>query len=154
MKYMKYLVLLGVLVVPLAFSQAQVRVGIGIGVGPGYVSGPPVCPYGYYDSYPYGCAPYGYYGPNWFVNGVFIGAGPWYHSYYGRPYVGRGYYGGGRYFDRDRDGRRDFDRRGPVTNFRGDGGYHGGGVVRGGGGFRGGHDSRGGGGHESRGGRR
>ena len=39
---------------------------------------PPVCPYGYYSYYPYACAPYGFYGPQWFVGGVFIGAGPWY----------------------------------------------------------------------------
>ena len=32
------------------------------------------------DTPPYGCAPYGYYGPEWFVGGVFIGAGPWFHG--------------------------------------------------------------------------
>jgi hypothetical protein len=37
----------------------------------------PVCPYGYYDFAPYACAPYGYYGPEWFVGGLFIGTGPW-----------------------------------------------------------------------------
>src|ERR1700757_1093603 len=108
MKYLKYLAMLTVLMVPLAFTQAaqaQVGVGIGIGVGPGYVDGPPVCEYGYYSYYPYACAPYGYYGPTWFVNGIFIGAGPWYHGgwghgYYGRGYYGRGYYGRG--FDHDR----------------------------------------------------
>lgn len=52
-------------------TQAQVSVEIGA---------PPVCPYGYYDVPPYECAPYGYYGPEWFVNGVFIGAGPWFHG--------------------------------------------------------------------------
>jgi hypothetical protein len=40
----------------------------------------PACPYGYYDTPPYACAPYGYYGPEWFVGGVFIGAGPWFHG--------------------------------------------------------------------------
>jgi hypothetical protein len=40
----------------------------------------PACPYGYYDFYPYACAPYGYYGPEWFVGGLFIGAGPWFHG--------------------------------------------------------------------------
>src|ERR1700684_587664 len=40
----------------------------------------PVCPYGYYDVPPYDCAPYGYYGPEWFVGGVFVGAGPWFHG--------------------------------------------------------------------------
>jgi hypothetical protein len=38
------------------------------------------CPYGYYDTAPYGCAPYGYYGAEWFRAGVFIGAGPWFHG--------------------------------------------------------------------------
>ena len=40
----------------------------------------PDCPYGYYDVDPYSCAPYGYYGPEWFKKGVFIGAGPWFHG--------------------------------------------------------------------------
>ncbi len=52
-------------------AKAQVEVNIGE---------PPVCPYGYYDVPPYACAPYGYYGPEWFVGGVFIGAGPWFHG--------------------------------------------------------------------------
>lgn len=53
--------------------QAQAQVSVGIGVAPD-------CPYGYYDVPPYACAPAGYYGPEWFVNGVFIGAGPWFHG--------------------------------------------------------------------------
>src|SRR5580658_3555712 len=52
-------------------TQAQVSVDIGVA---------PDCPYGYYDYAPYNCAPYGYYGSEWFTNGVFIGAGPWYHG--------------------------------------------------------------------------
>jgi len=52
------------------------RVAVGVGV-PG---GPPICPYGYYEVPPYNCAPDGYYGPEWFAGGVFIGAGPWYHG--------------------------------------------------------------------------
>lgn len=39
-----------------------------------------MCPYGYYESPPYNCAPDGYYGPDWFQGGTFIGAGPWYHG--------------------------------------------------------------------------
>jgi len=78
-------------------AQAQpVVIGVGVGVGgPVYVGRPPVCPYGYYGYYPYACAPYGYYGPQWFFGGVFIGAGPWFHRFYGRPgYFGRsGFYG-------------------------------------------------------------
>lgn len=52
-------------------TQAQVSVSIGVA---------PVCPYGYFDYPPYDCAPYGYYGPEWFDGGVFIGAGPWFHG--------------------------------------------------------------------------
>jgi hypothetical protein len=52
-------------------SEAQVSVDIGA---------EPVCPYGYYDYAPYACAPYGYYGSEWFMGGVFIGAGPWFHG--------------------------------------------------------------------------
>ena len=51
--------------------QAQVNVEIGVA---------PECPYGYYDAAPYGCAPYGYYGSEWFTGGVFVGAGPWFHG--------------------------------------------------------------------------
>jgi hypothetical protein len=52
-------------------TQAQVTVDVGVA---------PECPYGYYDVQPYECAPYGYYGPEWFTGGVFIGAGPWFHG--------------------------------------------------------------------------
>lgn len=50
-------------------SPAQVSVGVA-----------PACPYGYYDYAPYNCAPYGFYGSEWFSGGVFIGAGPWFHG--------------------------------------------------------------------------
>ncbi len=52
-------------------SQAQIRVEIGVA---------PECPYGYYDAAPYRCAPYGYYGSEWFSGGAFVGAGPWFHG--------------------------------------------------------------------------
>jgi hypothetical protein len=52
-------------------AQAQVNVEIGVA---------PACPYGYYDAAPYGCAPAGYYGPEWFNGDGFIGAGPWFHG--------------------------------------------------------------------------
>lgn len=52
-------------------ANAQVAVSIGE---------PPVCPYGYYEVPPYNCAPDGYYGPEWFSGGIFIGAGPWFHG--------------------------------------------------------------------------
>jgi hypothetical protein len=139
MKYLRYLALFSLLMLPLAYSQAEVRFGVGIGFGPGYVAGPPACAYGYYSYYPYACAPYGFYGPSYFVNGIFIGAGPWYHgysgSYYASPYYGRSYYGRsyyGRSFsdrrfddrrfgdhDRDRDDHRSFDGRGRGRDFHG-----------------------------------
>jgi len=59
------------LTAPIAKLDAQVNVDIGVA---------PECPYGYYDVAPYACAPYGYYGPEWFTGGVFIGAGPWFHG--------------------------------------------------------------------------
>ena len=79
-----------VLALPLAATaNAQVAVGVGIGPAVGIrprCLRPLVCDWGYYPYYPYGCAPYGYYGPNWFVGGLFIGAGPWYHyGWYGHP---------------------------------------------------------------------
>jgi len=53
--------------------QAEAQLSINIGVAP-------ECPYGYYDVAPYSCAPSGYYGPEWFSEDVFIGAGPWFHG--------------------------------------------------------------------------
>jgi hypothetical protein len=61
-------------------AVAQVSVGVNVGVAP-------ECPYGYYDVPPYNCAPVGYYGPEWFTGGIFIGAGPWFHG----PATFRGY---------------------------------------------------------------
>ena len=67
------------------------------------VGGPaPVCPYGYFDYAPYDCSPYGYYGPDWFNGGLFIGAGPWFHG-------PRGFYG---HVDNRFDPRQGY--RGPV----------------------------------------
>ena len=53
--------------------KASAQVGVEVGIAPD-------CPYGYYDVPPYACAPAGYYGPEWFTGGVFIGAGPWFHG--------------------------------------------------------------------------
>jgi len=87
MRYLKHAALLGLLVFAVAgTTHAQVAVGVRVGPVGVAVGAAPVCAYGYYSYYPYACAPYGYYGPNWFVNGVFIGAGPWYHSYWGPHY--------------------------------------------------------------------
>jgi hypothetical protein len=63
--------LLFLLVAAAAGSRGQVAVEVGVA---------PECPYGYYDVAPYNCAPFGYYGPEWFSGGVFIGAGPWFHG--------------------------------------------------------------------------
>ena len=46
-------------------AHAPAQVAVGVNIGPA-----PVCPYGYFDYEPYDCAPYGYYGPDWFVGGV------------------------------------------------------------------------------------
>ena len=54
---------------PKAASQIAVEIGAATD-----------CPYGYYDAAPYNCAPYGYYGPEWFSGGIFIGSGPWFHG--------------------------------------------------------------------------
>jgi hypothetical protein len=151
MKSLRYLALVGLLtMLPITYAQAQVSVGVGIGpvgfgVGPGYVAGPPVCSYGYYPYAPYACAPYGYYGPEWFVGGVFIGAGPWYHGW-GHPFWDGGHYRPGfwghpGYYPRGYVGRG-FEGRGSVPvahgveHFNG-GGSHGGGNFHGGGGARG-----------------
>lgn len=123
MRYLRYLALLSVLILPAASAHAGVAVGVV--VGPGYVGPPPACAYGYYSYYPYACAPYGYYGPRWFAGGVFIGAGPWYHGFYGggfyRPgFYGRGWYGRGWY------GRGFYGRAGYGYYGRGGYGYRGG----------------------------
>jgi hypothetical protein len=57
----------------LAVPRAQAQIDVSIGAAP-------ACPYGYFDYPPYSCAPYGYYGPEWFSGGVFIGVGPWFHG--------------------------------------------------------------------------
>jgi hypothetical protein len=84
----------------MASSQAAAQVSVDIGAEP-------ECPYGYYDYEPYGCAPSGYYGPEWFLGGVFIGAGPWFH--------GRAHFRG--HVNNRFDGR--FGYRGAIPN-RGD----------------------------------
>ena len=61
-------ILFSALITVLLLSSTAVapsQVGIGINLGPA-----PICPYGYY-------------GPDWFVGGVFLGAGPWFHGPHG-----------------------------------------------------------------------
>jgi hypothetical protein len=163
MKYFRFLALLGVLaLLPLSVTPAHAQVSVGIGFGPGYYGGPPVCQWGYYDYAPYACSPYGFYGPNWFSSGIFIGAGPWFHPYrgfYGRPFgYGRAFYNRGVFVGRGNGhpfvarGRVGGGFRGPVGHGFNGGGFHGNGGVRGNGGFHGngGGFHGGGGGHGGR----
>ena len=141
MRYLKYAALLGILLFAGAGSARAAKVRVGVGIGPVYVGPEPVCAYGYYPYYPYACAPYGYWGPSYFVGGLFIGAGPWYHAHWGPRYYGHAYYGrpgfgympGSAY------------RHAPAHSYVG-GGYHG--SVRAEGGFRSGSFRGGGGFHE------
>jgi len=111
--------------------KAAAQISISIGVAP-------VCPYGYYDYAPYGCAPYGYYGPEWFHRGAFIGVGPWFHgpnNFHGHVNNSfdpqHGYSG-----HRPDYGERGTERRQAPRRFKGnemrDGRGHGGGENRGG----------------------
>ncbi|MFP5210479.1 MAG: hypothetical protein ACLGRW_14445 [Acidobacteriota bacterium] len=73
------------LAAPVTGAHAQININVQIGPEP-------ACPYGYYSYAPYNCAPIGYYGPEWFSGGMFIGAGPWFHGPdHFRGYVNRGY---------------------------------------------------------------
>src|ERR1700734_3004731 len=64
---------IGAMCLTVAAPKANAQVSVAIGAAPD-------CPYGYYDAAPYACAPYGYYGPEWFSGGAFIGAGSWFHG--------------------------------------------------------------------------
>jgi hypothetical protein len=75
MRFLKYLSLLAVASCLFFVGPPKSHAQIAVQIGPA-----PVCPYGYYDYPPYACAPWGYYGPEWFSGGVFIGAGPWFHG--------------------------------------------------------------------------
>ena len=123
-------VLIGVLLSIPCSAPAQVSINIGAA---------PVCPYGYFDYAPYNCAPYGYYGSEWFSGGVFIGAGPWFrgpHNFHG--YVDN-------HFDPQHGYRGPFPGRGDkaFNHFHGnemrDGAGHVGGGHEGGGHAGGGH---------------
>lgn len=135
MRLFRYFAVLCVLLLPAAYSRAQISIGIGIGAP---VYAPPGCPYGYYGYPPYACAPYGFYGPQWFQGGAFIGAGPWYRAGYGYGHDwygdGEGWHGRGDWgrwrgdFARNRVGYGgDFRRGEGFRGGRGRGDYHGGG---------------------------
>lgn len=130
LKYFALLAIFGFFLTPTRSAHAQISFGINIGGG--YPAGPPVCQFGYYDYPPYACAPYGYYGPQWFTNGIFIGAGPW--------------FGGGWGGWRDDGGWGDHGGWGDRGGWGGPGGWHGRGGWGGGRGFVGGGFHGGGGG--------
>jgi hypothetical protein len=69
---MRGLIFMALLAAAATTGFAQIGVSVGV---------EPVCPYGYYDVAPYTCAPPGYYGPEWFDGGLFIGVGPWFHGH-------------------------------------------------------------------------
>jgi hypothetical protein len=71
-KFVLFSAIAGLIVAAATAAQAQVSVNVGVA---------PDCPYGYYDVAPYTCAPPGYYGPEWFDGGAFIGVGPWFHGH-------------------------------------------------------------------------
>jgi hypothetical protein len=161
----------GLLTLATPSAKAQVRIGVGIGVGPVYggyyrygydpyydpdyddqdydeptyapYGSPPDCLYGYYPYYPYACATYAYWGPEYFYDGVFVGVGPWFGWGFGPGF--RGYFNdfddfrrfGGFRGERFRDFRNERGfRRSDGGSFRR--GEHGGGGFRGRSG--GGHD--------------
>src|SRR5258708_10990122 len=114
MRYLKYLALLAALLFISPGSVKAQDYDDDYYVGYGSYGPPPVCSYGYFNYYPYGCAPYGYWGPDYFVDGVFIGVGPWYNFYNRYPGYWGGFFVGGfrdrgfrRFHD---DGFRRFDR--------------------------------------------
>jgi hypothetical protein len=82
MKAIRHIALAAVAGICLAGAMSQARAQVDFAIGP-----EPTCPYGFYDYAPYACAPSGYYGPEWFLGGLFIGAGPWFHGR--EPFRGR-----------------------------------------------------------------
>ncbi len=75
MRIIRYTLLASIALLMFSVSATQSHAQINISIG-----AEPSCPYGYYDFAPYNCAPYGYYGPEWFVGGRFVGAGHWFHG--------------------------------------------------------------------------
>jgi len=71
MRGFKFLLSSAALLAGLALAPA-VRAQVAIEIGE-----PPVCQWGYYEAAPYGCAPQGFYGEDYFFNGIFLGVGPW-----------------------------------------------------------------------------
>ena len=105
MRYLKYFALLGALLFLSVGSVKAQDYDEGYYADYGSYGPPPVCSYGYFSYYPYACAPYGYWGPNYFVDGLFIGVGPWYGRGFGRGFRGRGGFGRGFHDGRGFNGR-------------------------------------------------
>ena len=100
-------------------QQAEAQVTIQIGTPP------PSCPWGYYNYAPYRCAPRGYWGSNYFYNGIFLGVGPWggwgYNHGWGNHRFGGTVYHGARPDVYGRAVRHDNGHGGPPHNNGGHG---------------------------------
>jgi hypothetical protein len=72
---LKFLVLAAIAALAGVPGAAKVKAQIDF-----YIGVAPICPYGYFSYVPHNCVPDGYYGPEWFHDGVFIGAGSWFHG--------------------------------------------------------------------------
>jgi hypothetical protein len=102
------------MLLPFTPAPASAQVGVGVQIG----GAPPACPYGYYDYAPYACAPSGYWGPEYFYNGIFIGVGPWWGWGYRHGWGGHRFHGYYRWHGRE-FGRPGWDRgRGDWHNDR------------------------------------
>jgi uncharacterized membrane protein YgcG len=149
--YWKALVLCGLSAVLLGSAPAAPAAQISVDIGAA-----PYCPYGYFDYTPYDCAPYGYYGPDWFTGGIFVGAGPWFHGsrgFYGHvdnrydprhgyhgPFPSRGATAFNHFQGNEaRDGRGHTGNAGHDAGSEHSGGFSGGGHAGGGGSRGGGH---------------
>ena len=115
-----------------AAPGASPQIGFSVGVGgPGYgYAVQPVCSWGYYSYAPYGCAPQGYYGNNYFYNGIFLGVGPWSGWGYGHGWGAHrfdgNYRGGGRGYPGERGHVTSYNNGQDGVNYSHSGGYHGG----------------------------
>jgi hypothetical protein len=126
-----YFLVVAIAALGISATSQKAHAQIAVQIGP-----PPVCPYGYFDYPPYECAPYGYYGPEWFTGGVFIGAGPWYNgrrrfwghvdNHYDRHYGYRGEYPrrGEHYAPERRPGRYEHFRGNEMRDGHGHSNMH------------------------------
>jgi len=104
-----------------------VVIGVGASFAQVVVTVPPSCPFGYYDVPPYDCAPAGYYPPEYFYGGIFLGAGPWSnwgysHGWGSHRYINRGWHQ--HYYPRTRGYVNPRVYSSPHGYSRGGGYYH------------------------------